>query len=80
MCRTVADAVLVLDAIVGLDPRDYEATMKASNYIPEGGYKQFLKEDGLEGKKLGMVRKPLVAAFNGSTASRTFEHHLRTLR
>ncbi|OWM80376.1 probable amidase At4g34880 [Punica granatum] len=80
ICRTVADATLVLESIIGLDPRDNEATKEASTFIPEGGYKQFLKEDGLEGKRLGIVRNPFSASFNGSTATRTFEDHLRTLR
>ncbi|CAN6911134.1 unnamed protein product, partial [Brassica oleracea] len=39
ICRTVSDAVIVLDAIVGYDPLD-EATKTASEFIPEGGYKQ----------------------------------------
>ncbi|KAB1225490.1 hypothetical protein CJ030_MR1G018617 [Morella rubra] len=42
ICRTVSDAVYVLDEIVGLDYRD-KATIKASLYIPRGGYKQFLR-------------------------------------
>ncbi|KAB1207598.1 hypothetical protein CJ030_MR7G022900 [Morella rubra] len=49
-CRTVSDAVYVLDEIVGLDYRD-KATIKASLYIPRGGYKQFLKANGLRGKR-----------------------------
>ncbi|GMP64187.1 hypothetical protein CsSME_00025575 [Camellia sinensis var. sinensis] len=47
ICRTVSDAVYVLDAIVGFDPYDAVATRKASKYIPHGGYVQFLKADGL---------------------------------
>ncbi|KAG9442592.1 hypothetical protein H6P81_018446 [Aristolochia fimbriata] len=77
MCRTVSDAVHVLDAIVGFDPRDAEATRNASNFIPKGGYTQFLKTDGLKGKRLGILRNffpsdPLLG--------RTFENHFRTLR
>ncbi|CAN1802791.1 Probable amidase At4g34880 [Linum perenne] len=55
ICRTVSDAVYVLDAIVGFDPRDCEATNEAAKFIPSGGYKQFLKKDGLKGKKIGIV-------------------------
>ncbi|CAN1247769.1 Probable amidase At4g34880 [Linum perenne] len=55
ICRTVSDAVYVLDAIVGVDPRDYEATKEAAEFIPPGGYKQFLKKDGLRGKRLGIL-------------------------
>ncbi|RZB74017.1 putative amidase [Glycine soja] len=50
---TVSDTVHVLDVIVGFDPRDHEATKSAAKLIPPNGYKQFLKIDGLKGKKLG---------------------------
>ncbi|KAB1207594.1 hypothetical protein CJ030_MR7G022896 [Morella rubra] len=46
----VSDAVYVLDEIVGLDYCD-KATIKASLYIPRGGYKQFPKANGLRGKR-----------------------------
>ena len=52
MCRTVSDAVHVLDAIVGYDELDAEATGAASKYIPRGGYTQFLRIDGLRGKRI----------------------------
>ncbi|EOA16479.1 hypothetical protein CARUB_v10004638mg [Capsella rubella] len=54
ICRTVSDAVHLLDAIVGYDPWD-EATKSASEFIPQGGYKQFLTAGGLKGKTLGIV-------------------------
>ncbi|CAN6211599.1 unnamed protein product [Urochloa humidicola] len=54
MCRTVSDAVHVLDAIVGYDKLDAEATGAASKYIPRGGYTQFLRADGLKGKRIGV--------------------------
>ncbi|GLT30712.1 hypothetical protein SLA2020_055030 [Shorea laevis] len=78
MCRTVADAAYVLDAIAGLDYHD-KATIEASKYIPRGGYKQFLKLDGLKGKRLGILRSQF--AFNKESAqAKTYEHHFRTLR
>ncbi|XP_027353885.1 probable amidase At4g34880 [Abrus precatorius] len=80
ICRTVSDAVHVLDVIVGFDPRDYEATKSAAKFIPPGGYKQFLKKDGLKGKKLGVVRNPFFNPYNGSNAISIFEHHLNVLR
>jgi amidase len=46
----VSDAVHLLDAIVGYDPLD-EATKTASEFIPEGGYKQFLTTSGLKDEK-----------------------------
>ncbi|KAF5961924.1 hypothetical protein HYC85_003133 [Camellia sinensis] len=51
ICRTVSDSVYVLDAIVGFDPHDAVATRKASKYILHGGYVQFLKANGLRGKR-----------------------------
>ncbi|KAI8026449.1 putative amidase [Camellia lanceoleosa] len=80
VCRTLSDAVHVLDAIVGFDPRDFEATKEAATFIPAGGYKQFLNKDGLKGKRLGVVRNPFLALLNRSKAVATFEHHLYTLR
>uniref|UniRef100_A0A5B7BGX7 Putative amidase n=1 Tax=Davidia involucrata TaxID=16924 RepID=A0A5B7BGX7_DAVIN len=80
ICRTVSDAVYVLDSIVGFDPRDFEATKEAAKFIPVGGYKQFLNEDGLQGKRLGVVRNPFLALLNRSTAVSTLEGHLNTLR
>lgn len=71
----------MLDVIVGFDPRDYEATKSAAKFIPSGGYKQFLKKDGLKGKKLGVVRNPFLIPYNnGSNAILTFEHHLNVMR
>ncbi|EXB39267.1 Putative amidase [Morus notabilis] len=80
ICRTVSDAVHVLDAIVGYDPRDHEATKSAAKFIPGGGYKQFLNKDGLKGKRLGVVRNPFLDSYNKSSAISSFEHHLDTLR
>ncbi|KAI9127706.1 hypothetical protein K1719_000699 [Acacia pycnantha] len=79
ICRTVSDAVHVLDVIVGYDPRD-EATHFAAKYIPQGGYRQFLKKEGLKGKRLGIVRNPFFNSYNGSLAISIFEHHLNTMR
>ncbi|KAJ4832578.1 hypothetical protein Tsubulata_030779 [Turnera subulata] len=73
MCRTVADAVYVLDAIAGFDRND-PATKAGAKYIPRGGYKQFLKPDGLKGKRLGIVRDPFFTSYSG------FDHHFQTLR
>ncbi|ONH92193.1 hypothetical protein PRUPE_8G161600 [Prunus persica] len=76
--RTVSDAAYVLDVIAGIDSNDL-ATSEASRYIPKGGYAQFLRPDGLRGKRIGIVR----ALFNfGSDASltQTFEQHFNTLR
>ncbi|KAL3515017.1 hypothetical protein ACH5RR_021919 [Cinchona calisaya] len=80
ICRTVSDAVYVLDAIVGFDPDDAIATNKASKYIPRAGYLQFLKSNGLEGKRLGIPRNSFVGFRNSSEKLKTFEPHFNTLR
>ena len=80
ICWTVSDAVYVLDAIVGFDLRDSQATEEASKFIPNGGYKQFFNKDGLTGKRLGVVRNPFSYFYNESTAILAFEAHLNTLR
>ncbi|GLT30710.1 hypothetical protein SLA2020_055010 [Shorea laevis] len=77
IARTVSDAVYLLEAIVGYDPRDDEATSEAAKYIPEGGYKQFLNQDGVKGKRLGVIRQP---STNKSIFISAFESHLNTLR
>lgn len=53
---------------MGYDPLD-EATKIASEFIPEGGYKQFLTPSGLKGKRLGII-------MNHSL----LDHHIETLR
>uniref|UniRef100_A0A7N0TDN0 Amidase domain-containing protein n=1 Tax=Kalanchoe fedtschenkoi TaxID=63787 RepID=A0A7N0TDN0_KALFE len=80
ICRTVADAVYVLDTIVGFDPDDAQETGEAAKYIPHGGYKQYLSRDGLRGKRLGIVRNPFWTFPNGSAQAQAFEAHFATLR
>lgn len=80
ICRTVSDAVHVLEAIVGHDPSDAEATRMASHYIPEGGYKQFLNIDGLRSKRLGILRKDFFRFPSGSVQEKVFEEHFNTMR
>ncbi|GJR91330.1 probable amidase [Tanacetum coccineum] len=77
---TVSDAVYVLEAIVGFDYNDAEATKKASRYIPYGGYTQFLNLDGLKGKRIGVLRNPFFVFSNDSNLAQVFEKHLQTLR
>ncbi|KQJ81460.1 probable amidase At4g34880 [Brachypodium distachyon] len=77
--RTVADAVHVLDTIVGYDDRDAAATMAASRYIPNGGYTQFLKTDGLRGKRIG-VPNGFFSYPNGSVQHMVYQQHLDTMR
>ncbi|PHU03513.1 hypothetical protein BC332_28764 [Capsicum chinense] len=75
ICRTVSDAVEVLDAIVGLDRDDFLETKKASTYISRGGYRQFLKADGLKDERLGILKDLL-----GSNEIKTYQKYFNTLR
>ncbi|CAL5086750.1 unnamed protein product [Urochloa decumbens] len=77
MCRTVSDAVHVLDAIVGYDKLDAEATGAASKYIPRGGYTQFLRADGLKGKRIALC----IPCFVGIGGERwdVYTKHLDTM-
>jgi len=78
ICRTVSDAACVLETIAGIDTFD-KATIEASKYIPKGGYAQFLKKDGLRGKRLGVVRYYYEFG-NDTFMHATFNLHLKTLR
>ncbi|KAM3393679.1 hypothetical protein ACQJBY_014421 [Aegilops geniculata] len=78
MCRTVSDAVHVLDTIVGYDEHDAAATGAASKYIPHGGYAQFLKKDGLRGKRIG-VPNGFYQRY-GQTQLNVHKQHLATMR
>ncbi|KAM0056129.1 putative amidase signature domain-containing protein [Helianthus debilis subsp. tardiflorus] len=81
MCRTVADAVYVLDAIVGFDKNDAVATKKALKYIPKGGYLKHLKLGGLKGKRLGIMRAyPYFGFSNDTKTLNMFEKHFNILR
>ncbi|KHN12371.1 Putative amidase [Glycine soja] len=78
ICRTVLDAALVLETIAGIDIND-KATIKALKYVPRDGYAQFLKIDGLRGKRLGVVRA-FYGFGNDTFKHDTFKLHLKTLR
>src|SRR5438552_9885054 len=53
MCRTVTDAVILLSALAGPDPRD--AATKAGNSLAD--YTKFLDAGGLKGARIGVHRK-----------------------
>jgi len=57
MARTVRDAAIALGAMVGIDSAD-EKTWSSPGHIYTD-YTPFLKEDGLEGKRIGFYIKPL---------------------
>ncbi|MBV9612813.1 MAG: amidase [Acidobacteriaceae bacterium] len=53
--RTVADAATVLGALVGVDPRDPATAASAGKFYSD--YTQFLKANGLQGARIGVLRK-----------------------
>jgi amidase len=55
MARTVADAAILLSAMVGVDARD-SVTAESSGKV-QADYTQFLDAKGLQGVRLGIVRK-----------------------
>lgn len=55
MCRTVRDAATMLGALTGADSED--AATSESRGKSYTDYTQFLKEDGLRGARIGVVRK-----------------------
>jgi amidase len=54
LARTVADAVRVLNVLVGYDPRDPATAWGVGN--TEEDYTKFLKADGVKGKRIGVLR------------------------
>ncbi len=62
MTRTVADAAIVLSALVGVDPRDAMTQASAGKLWTD--YTQFLDPRGLQGARIGVAR----AGFFGADA------------
>lgn len=56
MARTVRDAAICLGTITGDDPADEKTLDKDKKSYTD--YTQFLKEDGLKGKRIGMYKVP----------------------
>jgi len=55
MCRTVDDAVRLLEVTAGYDPHD-PITKNSQGHVPNN-YRQFLKKDGLKGARIGVMRQ-----------------------
>jgi amidase len=55
LARTVADAAILLGALVGVDSSD-DATARAGDHI-QSDYTKFLDTDGLRGKRIGVARQ-----------------------
>ena len=57
MARTVTDAAICLGVMVGVDSTDSKTLASKSKYYND--YTQFLIEDGLKDKRIGLYTKPL---------------------
>jgi len=57
MGRTVTDVAITLGALVGIDSADEKTLASAGNY--EKDYTQYLKADGLRGKRIGLLKNSL---------------------
>jgi amidase len=55
MCRTVADAALLLGALTGQDPRDKATSASLGKGLKD--YTKFLDPNGLKGVRVGVARK-----------------------
>jgi amidase len=53
--RTVADAVTVLGAMVGVDPRDPATAASEGHFFSD--YRPFLDSNGLQGARIGVIRQ-----------------------
>jgi amidase len=54
MGRTVEDVAFCLGSLVGIDPADSKTTAAQGNF--QADYTQFLKVDGLKGKRIGLLK------------------------
>ncbi len=61
MARTVRDAAICLGALVGVDEADAKTLASKGKYHED--YTQFLKEDGLKGKRIGFYKAALGANY-----------------
>ena len=59
VARTVRDAALLFDAIVGYDPKD-PVTAYGVSHVP-ASYTASLSVDGLKGARIGVIRQPMDA-------------------
>jgi amidase len=65
MARRVRDAAICLGALTGIDPGDEKTHESEGNSYTD--YTQFLKEDGIHGKRIGFFTGPLGRHFKVDT-------------
>jgi amidase len=59
MGRTVTDVAIALGALTGIDPSDTKTLASAGKFPAETGYTGYLKEDGVKGKRIGLLKKSM---------------------
>jgi len=65
MARTVRDAAICLGVLVGIDSTDEKTLASQGKFYKD--YTQFLKDDGLRNKRIGLYQKPLGRNFKVDT-------------
>jgi len=65
MGRTVRDAAICLGLLTGIDPADEKTLASKGKFYRD--YTQFLKVDGLKGKRIGLYKAPLGKNFKVDT-------------
>src|SRR5512133_473977 len=55
MCRSVEDAAIVLGALTGTDPADSKTLASEGKF--QNDYARFLKVDGLNGRRIGLLKE-----------------------
>ena len=65
MARTLTDAAICLGVLTGVDSTDTKTLTNANNIHKD--YTQFLKTDGLKGKRIGLYTRPLGNNFKVDT-------------
>ncbi|GAB3791922.1 hypothetical protein GCM10028819_01240 [Spirosoma humi] len=78
ICRTVEDAVRVLDVIVGYDKAD-TVTRQSQGKIPPT-YRQFLDKNGLKGARIGVFRQMIMPKNSDPQVYALFNKALDELR
>lgn len=69
MTRTVEDAAILMDVLAGFDAND-PITAYSVSHVPDS-YTAYLKKDGLEGARIGVLRQSI----HGKTDSSSPDHH-----
>lgn len=75
MARSVADAVALLNALAGADPKDAATTVKSRP--ADIDYRQFLKADSLRGARIGVARN--LAGFD-DRVDKLFDQAIEAMR